>query len=118
MYTGHLGAASNRATWSSSVTLTSTVDNSAIDLTGASIELAVGDQQSKAVLLTGSTADGKVAIATPATGGIFTWTFTPDDMAVLADGHYDVGVTVTLANGTVHQLIVSTLVVIDGVVEQ
>lgn len=117
MYNGALRAASNRATWTFSVELTDPDTDVAIDLTGATIELAVREQSSRRALLTGSTTDGKIAITAPATGGVFTVTFSATDMEALAAGHYDVGVVVTLASGTSYQLIVATLPVIDGIVE-
>lgn len=117
MYTGALRAASNRATWTFSIELTDPDTDTAVDLTGALIELAVRDQQSKSPLMTGSTTDGKIVISTPATGGIFTVTFSKTDMAALPAGHYDCGVRVTLASGTSHQLIVGTLPVIDGILD-
>ena len=117
MYTGALQAASNRARWTFSVTLTDPVTDLPVDLTGATIELAVRDQQSKQPLLTGSNSDGKITIGTPATAGAFTVLFPRTDMATLHDGRYDVGLRVTLASGADFQLIVADLPVIDGVVE-
>lgn len=117
MRTDAFRAASNRATWTFSIELTDPDTDTAIDLTGALIELAVRDQQSRQPLLTGSTSDGKLVISTPATGGIFTVTFSKTDMAVLPAGPYDVGLRVLLASGVTHQLIVSTLPVVDGVVD-
>jgi len=117
MYTGALAAASNRARWTFQVELTDPATDLPVDLTGASLELAVREQQSKMALLTGSTSDGKITIGTPATAGAFTVLFSRDDMATLADGMFDVGLHVTLASGADFQLIVATLPVIDGVVE-
>jgi hypothetical protein len=117
LYTGALAAASNRATWTFSIELTDPDTDLAIDLTGATIKVAVAEQQSKQALLTGSTGDGKVVIATPATGGAFTITFPLADMQTLEAGLYDVGITVTLANGTTYQLLVATLPVTDGIVD-
>jgi len=117
MYTGHLAAASNRARWTFQVELTDPATDAPVDLTGATLELAVREQQSKMALLTGSTSDGKITITAPATGGAFTVLFPRTDMATLHDGSYDVGLHVTLASGADFQLIVATLPVIDGVVE-
>jgi len=115
MYTGNLAAASNRARWTFSVELTDPVTDLPVDLTGATIELAVRDQQSKQPLLTGSNSDGKITIGTPATAGAFTVLFSRDAMANLADGMLDVGLRVTLASGADFQLIVGTLPVLDGI---
>lgn len=117
MYTGALAAASNRATWTFSIELTDPDTDLAIDLTGATISIAVAEQQSKDALLTGSTVDGKIVIATPATDGAFTVTFPLTDMETLEAGLYDAGITVLLASGTTYQLLVATLPVIDGIVD-
>jgi len=117
MYTGHLAAASNRARWTFQVELTDPATDLPVDLTGATLELAVREQQSKMPLLTGSTSDGRITIGTPATDGAFTVLFPRTDMATLADGMFDVGLHVTLASGADFQLLVATLPVIDGVVE-
>lgn len=117
MYTGALRAASNRARWTFSVELTDEDTGAAVDLTGATIEVAVRDQQSKQPLLTGSTTDGRVTLTSP-TAGIFSILFTRDIFGVLAAGMYDVGVRVILASGSDFQLIVATLPVVDGVLDQ
>ena len=117
MYTCALAAASNRARWTFQVELTDPETDLPVDLTGATIELAVRDQQCKMPLLTGSTIDGKITITAPATAGAGTVLFNKTDMSTLADGMFDVGMRVTLASGADFQLIVATLPVIDGVVE-
>ena len=117
MYTGSLGAVSNRETWSFSMTLRDDDTGILVDLTGASLVIAVRDQQSSQPTLNGSTSDGKIVIGSPATNGTFTVTFPVTDMAnLVGDNHYDVGLVVTLAGGTAHQIIKATLAVIDGVV--
>jgi hypothetical protein len=116
MYTGFFDAASNRATWAFTIDLTADDTDAAIDLTGATVNMAVSLQDARAPLLTGSSTDGKIAIGTPATAGSFAVTFTPTDMAALEGGMYDVGIVVILAGGTTHQVLVATLPVIDGVV--
>src|SRR5262249_5639772 len=117
MYTGSLRAASNRAEWQFSVELTDPDTDLPIDLTGALIEIAVRDQQSRMPLLPGSSASGKIAIPVPATGGAFTVTFPKTDMATLCANMFDVGLRVSLASGRNYQLIVATLPVVDGVVD-
>ena len=117
MYTGALAAVSNRETWTFTVFLTDFDTGTAIDLTGASIDIAVREQRTATPLLTGSTTDGKIVISAPATGGSFVVTFTPTDMSVLVAGMYDVGVRVTVAAGTTFQLLVATLPVVDGIVD-
>jgi len=115
MYTGALTAASNRARWQFSVELTDPATDLPVDLTGATIELAVRDQQSKQPLLTGTTG-AEITIGTPATDGAFSVLFSRTVMATLADGMYDVGLRVTLASGADFQLFVGTLPVVDGIV--
>lgn len=118
MYTGNLGAASNRATWSFSADLTDDDTDEAVDLTDALLKIAIRDQQSKRPLLEGSTANGKVTIEAPSTGGVFSVEFTPEDMSNLPADHYDVGMTAEMPDGTVHQIIANcTLTVMDGVVD-
>ena len=116
MYTGFFDAASNRATWAFTIDLTDDDSGDAIDLTGATVNIAVRAQDARQSLLVGSSTDGKIAISTPATAGTFTVTFTPTDMAELEGNMYEVGIVVTLAGGTTHQVLVATLPVIDGVV--
>lgn len=117
MYTGALAAVSNRETWTFTVFLTDFDTDVVIDLTGASIDLAVKEQRTSTSLITGSTSDGKIVISTPATGGSFVVTFPPSDMANLSAGMYDVGVRVQVAAGTTYQLLVATLPVVDGIVD-
>lgn len=117
MYTGFFDAASNRATWSFSITLTDDDTGDAIDLTGATVNIALRSQEMRGVELTGSSTDGKITIEPPATAGQFTVEFSKDDMSSLGAKLYDVGITVTLAGGTVHQVLVATLPLVDGIVE-
>ena len=116
MYTGSMRA-SNRADWSWSVNpLKNRLTGLAIDLTGASIALAVGDQNSKTTLLTASTTDGRITITAPATSGVFTVLVPASAMSALEAGQYDLGVIVTLSTGRVYQLIKGVLAVNEGVV--
>ena len=116
MYNGSLKAESNRATWTFVVTVLDTTTDVAIDLTAALIELAVRSQQSVIPAMTGSSADGHIAILSPATAGQFRVTFTPAEMGLLLPGIYDVGIRLTQASGTVTQLLVAELPLVDGII--
>lgn len=119
MYEGSMGAASNREKWEFSIELTDPDNNdAAVNLTGAAIEVAIAEQQATTPLITGSTTDGKVTIATPATSGVFSVAFPRADMQKLAADHYDVGIVLTLASGAVRQLAVGTVAVRHGVVNK
>lgn len=113
MYTGTLAAASNRADWKFTCELVDSDTGDDIDLTGATITIAVRPQDASLPILTGTTAD-KITI----TGtGTFDVAFTPADMHDLCAGSYDVGLTVLMASGTTYQLMSAVLPVIDGVVD-
>ena len=117
MYTGALPAVSNRETWTFTVYLTDFDTDAAIDLTGAAIDIAMREKESKSPILTGSTSDGRVTIAAPETGGSFVVAVAAADMAAIGAGMYDVGARVTIASGTTFQLLVCTLPVVDGIVD-
>lgn len=119
MFTGSFGAASNRAAWSFSIELTDPDnDNEPVDLTGATIEIAISEKQAELPLISGSTTDGKVVVASPATEGIAEITFPRSDMQRLDAGQYDVGIVVTLASSDPVQLAKGNLAVIHGVVSK
>jgi len=115
MYTGSMRAASNRVDWSWSMTIKNRLTGEPIDLTGASFELAIGDQNSKSNLLEASTTDGRITTNTPATDGVFTVLVPKAAMKVLEADQYDIGVIVTLASGRSYQLIKAVLAVNEGV---
>jgi len=117
MYTGSLPSVSNREHWDLSITVTDITTGTAIDLTGAVIDVAVRDQLALSQpVMTFQSGDGFVTIETPATNGIFDILVPPSTMQQLPAGHYDVGIRITLASGRKRQLIQAVLVVVDGIV--
>jgi len=114
MYTGALPAVSNRETWSLSVTVTDDT-GAAIDLTGAVVTIGVREPESLQPRVTYTSGDGKLAIATPATSGVFMLNADLDP-SLFPPGQYEAGVVIKLANGVKSTLIVATLPIVDGVV--
>jgi hypothetical protein len=112
MYTGTLAAASNRADWRFNIEITDPTTNALVDLTGATVEVAVCDEETGALKLEANTANGKATI--PSLGTI-TVSFPRSDMTPLFAGSLQIGVTIVLA-GITYQLIAGTVPIIDGVV--
>lgn len=110
MYTGTLAAASNRADLKFTVELVDPATDDFVDLTGATIKVAIREQEALMSLLTGST--------TITGDGTFDVDFALADMATLKAGFYDIGITVLLATGVTYQLLAGVLPVADGVVDQ
>jgi hypothetical protein len=111
MYTGTLPPVSNRATWSEDVQCFDDEDNSAIDISAATaIELEVRDGCN--VVLTASY-PGSITLS--ATTGVFSFSFTADQMRALCAKTYDIGCTVTLEGETI-QIIAGQLPVTNGYV--
>ena len=113
MYTGALPAVSNRETWTLSVTVTDDV-GAAVDLTGAVVTIGVREPEALQPRVTYTSGDGKLAIATPATSGIFALNADLDP-SLFPPAMYEVGVMIKIA-GVKRTLIVATLPVVDGVV--
>lgn len=114
MYTGALDAVSNRETWTLSVTVTD--DNgAAVDLTGAVITIGVREPEALQPQVTYTSGDGRLAIVSPATGGVFLLNADLDP-SLFPPAQYEVGVMIKLAGGTKRTLVVATLPVMDGVV--
>lgn len=113
MYTGTLAAVSNRESWLFTIKL-STTDGTAVDLTDATVDLAVRSPESQSPILTGSIGDHITEV--DAENGELEVSFTPAEMSVLRAGTYDVGIRVTLADGYTYQLLSGNLPVVDGVV--
>ena len=114
MYTGTLGAASNRAHWIVDLTATDS-DNDAFDWTATDrIVLEVKRQDTKETVLSGSLANGKIVRSS--TTGTITWTFTPSDMSALTPGSYDLGLAYRrTSDGVVVTEIIATLPILEGV---
>ena len=110
MYTGSLSAVSNKEDWIVSSPLIDD-DNEEIDLTGANFELFVCRQSSpENALLTASTDNGKITLPSATT---FQWAFTPDDMAALCAGTYDVFLRVTI-DDVVTQILSCSIPIVEG----
>jgi len=116
MFVGTLAAVSNREDWNFFLEMADPATNTAIDLTGASIDIAVRAQDNRNPALTGSLADGKITIVGAATNGTAEILFSETDMATLCAGQYDVGIRVTMATGRKFQLLTAMLPVVHGVV--
>src|SRR5262245_13551802 len=114
MYIGALDPVSNRADWRVTREIVDDDTDELVDIAGASIVFEVRDQNGWAPILSASTSNGKVTIVD---SGTFTVAFPASDMRQLCAGIYDVGCTITVA-GEVHQFIIGTVTVLDGVVSQ
>lgn len=110
MYTGNLGTVSNREDWEQSIDVVD--ENGAdVDISAATITLAVRAKGSSSPTLTAEVGDG-IVVSSPR----FTFTFDVEDMRVFSNsGQYDVGCVVTIGSVTT-QLIVGTVNIVDGVV--
>ena len=113
MFTGALDAVSNRETWTLSVTITDDT-GTAVDLTGAVVTIGVREPEALQPRVTYTSGDGKLAIATPATSGVFTLNANLDP-SLFPPAMYEVGVIIKLADGTKRTLVVATLPIVDGV---
>lgn len=112
MYIGTLVATSNQADWIVDYELNDPVTGDPIDLTGASIFVALRDGETRGTLLSGVVGSG--VTITGAAAGTFTSQFTPAQMRSVPPGEHEVFVRVTLASGLTEQLIAGMLPVIDG----
>jgi hypothetical protein len=116
MFTGTLPLTSTSEDWIATFECVDDTTNLAFDLTGASINIAVRGPQRQSPDLTGSLVDGHITLVGAATDGTFTVHFTRVEMSVLAPNEYDVGITVTAADGTTEQALAGELPVRDGIV--
>lgn len=111
MYQGTLQPVSNKATWTETVEVTDE-DGEAVDISDATIVVAVRNKRSKTVELTAETDDG---ITLPGDTGAFQWTFSVSRMSAVCPETYDVGVTIEIDDVTT-QLFLGTVAILDGVV--
>ncbi len=118
MYTGNIAAASNRADFTFTTELVDPDTGDAVDLTGATITVAIREQNAQQACLTASTGNGKVTINSPATDGAFVTAFSPADMKTLRAGQYDIGILALLNTGITYQVLAGNLPIIDGVIDQ
>ena len=110
MYTGTLGAVSNREDW---IVVSPLVDEDGADitLTDAVFEMFICRQDKPtSAVLSGSTSDGKITLPSSTT---FQWHFTPDDLANLCAGTYDVFLRVTI-DDVVSQILSATVAIVEG----
>ena len=114
MYHGALDEVSNRETWTLPIAVTDDT-GAAFDLTGAVITIGVREPEALQPRVTYTSGDGKLAIVTPATSGIFMLNADLDP-SLFPPAMYEVGVMIKLTGGTKRTLIVATLPVVDGVV--
>lgn len=115
IYRGSLGEISNKADWVSQVfTIVNESDGTEVDLSSASITVAIEIVIRKPNCTTneveGSLTDSKIVLD----GTGFQWQFTPDDLACLCAGTYDVGVAVTI-DDVKHDVILASVAVLRGV---
>lgn len=105
---------SNREHWSNTSEVRDNDNGDLIDLATAIIVLEVRHRDSKRVLLRARTDDASISIDGL---GIFSHTFTDQQMRQLdASLAYEVGCTIQL-NGIVQQFYIGNLPVLDGIVD-
>lgn len=111
MNIGTLESVSNREQWVDDGTVRD-ADGVLIDLSGATIVMAMQDRESKRRVLEASTTNGIITI----TGtGQFRWTIPITTMRTINPETYDVGIVVTISDVPT-QLFKGTVAILDGVV--
>ena len=113
-FLGTLDAMSNKAGWLAEFELDDADTGSPIDLAGAAIVVEARDPLTGCIVLSATTANGRIAIADT---GVFRVDVPPGETQRLGAGTYEVGAAITL-NGESRQLIIGTLPVLDGIVSQ
>lgn len=110
MYTGSLGAISNREDWIAVSPLINE-DDEEIDLTNADFEMFICDESCPSYArLSGSIDDGKITLPSSTT---FQWHFTADDLGALEAKTYEVFLRVTI-DDVVTQIISGSVTVVEG----
>jgi hypothetical protein len=111
MYTGSMGAVSNREDWIVNISAVAD-DGSSYSFTGAAASVYVTDEDlPTSAILSGSVADGSILIS--ADGLTLTWTFAATKMNTFRAGTYSVFSRMTL-NGVTSQLISGTVSIVEG----
>lgn len=111
MYTGSLGAVSNREDWIVNISALAD-DGSSYSFVGAAAAVYVTDEDLPTnSILSGSIADGHIVVS--ADGFTLTWTFAATAMNVFRSGTYSVFLRLTL-NGVTSQLISGTISIVEG----
>src|SRR5882672_1758783 len=113
MYHGALDEVSNRETWTLSVTVTDDA-GAAVDLTGAVVTIGVREPEALQPRVTYTSGDGKLAIISPATRGLFLLDAHLDP-PLFPPGQYEAAVMIRLPEGTKRTILVATLPIVDGV---
>lgn len=116
MYTGFLAATSNRTRWSFTCNVIDPSTEAALDITGATITIALRAPEQSHAILTGTTSNGRIVLTTPLSGE-FVVTFPASDMKTLIPGEYACGLVMVLPNGDEQQLLAASLPVVDGVID-
>jgi hypothetical protein len=111
MQTVNIEPVSNREDWQDQIEVFDD-DGGLVDLTDATIVLELADKETKSVLLSATTDNGKIVIDGD---GTFSLAFTLSDMRTLEAKTYNVGCTILL-NDVTRQFFVGTIAVMDGVV--
>jgi hypothetical protein len=112
MYTGHTAAASNRADLLFDVEIKDKATDDFVDLTNASIDVAIALTSRLVPTLTGSKADGHCTVLGD---GLFRVHFTRGEMTMFPAGDLDIGITI-LMDGITYQIITGQLPILHGVV--
>lgn len=104
---------SNRADWVDQVEVRDGDTDDLVDLSAATIVLAVRDPSTKMVLLTAQTSNGTITIDGL---GVFGFTFTVSQMRGLDAGkRYEVGCTIKIG-GVTQQFFTGSVSVLEGIV--
>lgn len=111
MYTGSLGAVSNREDWIVNISALAD-DGSSYSFAGADASVYVTDEDLPTnSILSGSISDGTIVIS--ADGLTLTWTFAASKMNVFRSGNYSVFSRMTL-NGVTTQLLSANVSIVEG----
>lgn len=113
-FVGALDPMSNKTGWLADFEIDDADTGAPVDLKGASIVVEARDPATGCIVLSATTANGRIAITDT---GTFRVNVAAGETHCLGAGTYEVGATITL-NGESRQLIIGTLPVMDGVVSQ
>ena len=114
MYQGALSPVSNREDWTLVVEADDADTGEPLALAGAAIVLEVRDPRTRAIVLSATSANGKISVVDT---GVFQVAFARAELQSLSAQNYDLGCILTL-NGETKQFIIGTVPVLDGVVAQ
>src|SRR5437016_4959164 len=109
MYQGTLSPVANQEDWKLIVAIDDEDSGEPLALAGAAIVFEVRDPKSRAIVLSATTANGKVSILDV---GVFQVLFARAEMQALAAQNYDAGCVLTI-NGEAKQYLIGTVPVLD-----